>query len=115
MKKLFLIVALVLSSCGGIEGNDFDLFNEYYSDCVEYCTADAKWSGACGYALLDLEACTRHVWDAGCANMWCAARVITINETDYEFQIASGNRDEYCVLYDARTDKALPEVSSVCN
>ena len=115
MKKLFLIVALVLSSCSGIEGNDFDLFNEYYSDCVEYCTADTAFANACGFAILESKTCTRFVWDQGCENYWCESRLITFEQANYEYEIAAGNRDIVCEEYDNRPDVKTPPLARKCH
>jgi len=118
MKRLLLILWIVLQGCGAgdkTEGNDFDLFTEYYAECIRYCEADIEWLDACGYTPYDVEDCVRQAWDDGCGNWWCVERIVWIDGINYATEIAAGNREQMCTSYDSRTGMKLPQTELYCH
>lgn len=117
MKKLFLIFVIVLSGCSVAENQqeEFDLFSEYYQECVDYCNADNDWLDACGHPKFDVDSCAKQAWNDGCDNWWCSEQIEFIEEYDYALKIASGLRDEVCGHYDNRGSPfRLPPTESYC-
>jgi hypothetical protein len=83
MKKVFTVIVfgMMLCACGTDTTNveectctpeEFKFFEEYYTQCIELCTAGLQWADSCGkIADEDRDQCLMNLWNEGITNSWC--------------------------------------------